>query len=248
MPAFLLPALMTGLSALAGGLGNREQKQQQSGTSTTNSNSTSTQNIDQTSMPSYDPLQLKMRDFLINQFYNRTRPEASQGLVNNYIGQGVNTINQAAGQQEQALSAALAARGLSYSPASGQALGQQQSNRIGQITGLQMQAPLLQDQIQQGRLTDFSSFLSGLPTGTHTTGTNTTNTVGQQNTQSQGTVTTPGNVLGGAFGGAAGMLANLYGQGAFGQQKKKVNLPSNTGNPISQVPQFGTSTGNPFQV
>lgn len=244
MAAFL-PFLMTGLSALAGGLGNREQKQQQSGTSNTTSNSTSTQNIDQSTNPTYDPLQLKMRDFLMNQFYNRTRPESTAGLVDNYIGGGVNTINNSSTQQEQALSAALAARGLSYSPVAAQAIGQQQSNRIGQITGLQMQAPLLQDQMQQSRLTDFSSFLKGLPTGTHTTGTNTTNTSGTQNTTQQGTVTTPGNVLGGAFGGAAGMLANLYGQGAFGQKNQKIKLPGNTGNPNFQMPDFSGGVGNP---
>lgn len=220
MPAFLLPALMTGLSALSGGLANRKQTQQQSGTSTTNSNSNSVQNIDQSTTPTYDPFQLQMRDFLMNQFYNRTNPNNINNLVQSTIGQGVNNINQSASGSEQALIAALAARGLSYSPVAGQAIGQQQSQRIGDIIGLQNQAPMMADQMQGQRLTDFSTFLRGLPTGTHTTGQNTTNTTGNQVTNSSGTFTQPGNVMGGAFGGAAGMLANLYGQGAFSNKKK----------------------------
>jgi len=252
MAAFL-PFLMTGLSALAGGLGNREQTQKSTGTSTTHSNQTTTgtSNVDTSTTPTYDPLQLQMRNFLLNQFYNRTNPNAINGLVDNYIGQGTNNINASASQQEQALSAALAARGLSYSPVAGQAIAQGQSNRIGQIIGLRNQAPLLNDQLQQSRLTDFSTFLKGLPTGTHTVGTTntTSNTTGDSTTNQQGSVTTPGNVLGGAFGGAAGMLANLYGQGAFGnktQQNKTPKFPANTGNPNFSMPQFPSNTGNPF--
>ena len=231
MGAFLLPALMTGLSAIGGGLLNKKQTQQQAGTSTTNSNNTSVANIDQSTTPTYDPLQLQMRNHLINQYFNRTRPESISGLVDNYIGGGVNDINRASSQQEMALQNALAARGLSYSPVAAQAISQQQSGRIGDIVGLQMQAPLLNDQLQQQRLTDFGTFMSRLPTGTHTTGTNTTNQTGQQTTNQQGTVTTPGNVLGGVFSGAARMLSSLYGQGAFNKQKP-FKTPNFTGQEV----------------
>lgn len=224
MPAIFLPALMAGLSAISGGLLNKKQTQQQSGTSDVTSNSTTntTQNIDQSSTPTYDPLQLQMRNFIMNQFFNRQNPNAINNLVQQHIGQGTNAINEGAQGSEQALQAALAARGLSYSPVAGQAIGQQQADRIGQITQLQGQAPLLADQMQGSRLTDFASFLKGLPTGTHTTGTNTSmgTTTGTQTGTSTGTMTTPGNVAGGAFGGAAGMLAHLYGRGAFGPTKK----------------------------
>lgn len=237
MPAFLLPALMTGLSAIGGGLLNKPQTQTQSGVSDSTSNSTThgTSNIDQSTTPTYDPLQLKMRDFLMSQFFNRQNPNSINNLVQQSIGQGTNAINEGAQGSEQALSAALASRGLSYSPVAGQAIGQQQSNRIGQITQLQGQAPMMQDQLQQQRLTDFSSFLKGLPTGTHTMGTTTqdSNTMGTQHGTSSGTGTTQGNVMGGAFAAGASTLANLYGQGAFNNKPK---IPTNSVSGLPKMP------------
>jgi hypothetical protein len=221
MPAFLVPAIMAGVSALQGYLANRSKKQQeteQAGTSSGTQNTTQTINTSSSTMPQYDPKQLQMRDFLMSQMYNRTNPNQIQGLVENYVGQGTNNINASAGQNEQALSAALAARGLSYSPVAGQAIGQAQNQRIGDIIGLRNQAPLLQDQIQQQRLTDFSTFMRGLPTGTSTTGSSTGTTTGTTTgaTQGTGSVSDPNvNPWTGALGTLSSTLANLYGQGAF---------------------------------
>lgn len=231
MPAILVPAIMAGISALSSYLANRKKKEQESEQQQqTNSTQNTLLNNTTDSTPTYDPLQLQMRNFLINTMFNRTNPNALHGLVNNYIGQGTNEINQSAGANEIALKNALAARGLSYSPVAGQALAQGQSNRIGQITGLNIQAPLLEDQLQQQRLTDFGTFMRGLPTGTHNVGTSvgTTTTTGNANTQ--GSITDPNrNPWAGALGAASQTLANLYGQGAFQTKPKKLGLNESGG-------------------
>lgn len=214
MAAFI-PALLSGLAGVGGGLLNRPQTTKIDNTTTTNNSSTGS--VTGSSLPVYDPNQLQMRNFLINQFYNQTNPAAIHGLVNNTINTGVNNINDAAGPQQQALQASLAARGLSYSGAAGTAEAQQQSGRIRDIFNLQNQAPLLENQLRQGNLTSFADFFKGLPTGTATQGTSQENTTGT--THQVGTQTGSGNVAGGAVSGAGSALALMYGLGAFGKTK-----------------------------
>lgn len=220
---FFVPALISGISALAGGLLNRKKELTQQGTSNTTNNFNQTSNVDTTSTPTYDPMQLAMRNQLLNQFSQRTQPGAVEGLVNSTISQGVNNINSGAQAQEQALRANLAQRGLSYSGTAGNAMAQQQSQRVGDVVGLRSQAPLLQNQFESQRLNDFSSFMKGLPTGTHTTGVNTSSGTGTSQGTTSGTTTDPGNPWGGMIGNLATSLSGLYGVGAFqdGENKNK---------------------------
>jgi hypothetical protein len=176
-------------------------------------------------MPTYDPLQLAMRNFLLNQFYTR----ANSGVgdqVNAYINQGVGNINNTSNTSEQAIKNLLASRGLSYSGAASTPLANAETQRISDVTNLRNQAPLLQDQLKRQNLTDFGSFLSGLPVGSTSAGTSYQNTQGSQHTDQTGTVTDPGNILGGAVSGAGSALAYLYGKGAFGGTK--ANNPNTT--------------------
>lgn len=216
----MFPALIAGISGIAGGLLNKPKTTQQNSNSTTNSSNDTNTNFNQQTNPVYDPLQLQMRNFLISQYQNRLNPSGIQHTVNDYIGQGVNNINSTANTNQQALSNTLAARGLSYSGAAGTALAGQESKRIGDITGLRNQESLLKDQLQQQRLTDFSTYMSSLPVGSQSSGTGYQQNLGTSHTNSVGTNYDPGNVLGGAVSGLGGSLAYLYGQGAFGNKTK----------------------------
>jgi hypothetical protein len=228
-----IPALIGGLSGLAGGLLNKPQKQATQ-TDTTSHNSSSSAASGST-LPVYDPYQLQMRNFLLNQYYNNTNPAAINQLVSSSINQGVNSINDSAGPQEQALRANLAARGLNFSGTAGTTLAGQQANRIGQITQLQGQAPLLRDQLQQRNLTSFSDYLSRLPVGQqfNQSGTNTSD--GTQHVQGNGTITSGGGALGGAIGGLGSSLGLMYGLGAFGGKSASSGVKSapNSGVPYN---------------
>lgn len=231
---FFIPALIAGASALGGLLGNRKQTSQQSGSSTTSGmqdfTGTQSNEFSNLSSPVYDPQQLQMRNFLLSQFYNRTNPETIKSITEAAINQGVNNYNQEYQGAEQALRGNLAMRGLQYSPAGANAEAQLQNSRIGNIIGLRNQAPLLQNQLQESALTDFSNFLTRLPFGTQSSGSSFGSTSGHQsstqNTESQGTVTQPGNMLGGLFGGLGSALAALYGQGAFQKGGGGLSIPN----------------------
>jgi hypothetical protein len=217
---FFVPALIAGASALAGALSNKEKDVKQTGSSTTNSTQTSTGATNFTNTPTYDPLQLQMRNYLLQNFFERAQPGAVDGLVDSTVNGGINNINSAGASNEMAIKNMLASRGLSYSPAAATPLAIANSNRLAQTTQLRNSAPILADQLQTGRLTSFANFLSGLPTG-QTGVTNTASTTeGAQHTDSAGNVIQPSNMLGGAVSNAAGTLAYLYGQGAFGGSKK----------------------------
>lgn len=214
MPLFI-PALIAGASALAGAFGNKDQHQQTGGSQSTNSTQTSTGATNFTNTPTYDPLQLQMRDFLLKNFFDRSQSGGIHDLVNSTVNSGVNNINTAGSSNELAIRNMLASRGLSYSPAASVPLANANSSRLAQITQLRNSAPILEDQIQSGRLTDFANFLKGLPTGS-TGVTNTASTTeGASHTDQAGNVNTTGNPLGGAISGGASTLALLYGMGAF---------------------------------
>lgn len=213
--AVFIPALIAGASALAGALGNRDQKQNTGGSATTNSTQTSTGATNYTNTPTYDPLQLQMRNFLLNQFFNRAQPGAVSGLVNSTIDSGVNNINRAGASNELAIRNMLASRGLSYSPSAAVPLANANSDRIAQITTLRNTAPILEDQLQSGRISDFANFWKGLPTGQTGVTNSASFTEGAQHTDQAGNVTVQGNPLGAATSNAASTLALLYGMGAF---------------------------------
>jgi len=210
-----VPALISGVSALAGGLLNKPKTTTQNTNQTTNISGDQSANSNANTAPVYDPLQLAMRNYLLGQFYQRSSPGAIGNQVGSYINQGVNNINESAGTNQAALSNMLASRGLSYSGAASTPLGMAESNRIGQITDLRNSAPILADQFQSKNLTDFASFLSGLPVGQKSASDAYSTSHQSTNTQGTGQMTDPGNILGGAVTGLGSSLAYLYGKGAF---------------------------------
>jgi hypothetical protein len=257
-----IPAIISGLVGLGGALFGEPQTT----TTNTSSNSTTNQSASQSgsasSLPNYDPLQLQMRNYLLNQFYQQTNPQAINSLVSNYVGTGTSNINANANGQQQNLNAYLGAQGLSYSPAAASAYGNANAGRVAQINQLQNSAVPLANQIQQQRLTNFAQYVSSLPVGQTSTSqsssSGTSNTSGTSNSTSTG----PNTSLASGISGGASTLAGLYGLGAFspsdtsGTSSSPVASPSlssfGTGpNPFSlpgQAPgqSFGSGTLNPF--
>lgn len=217
MPFPFIPAILAGIGALGGVLGNRsktatQQQQQnfnQSGNQYQSFSGTGTQT------PSYDPLGENLRQVLAQMYLGR----ASSGpdFMRNYESAGLEDINRGAESGRAILNKILAERGLSYSPAAATALGRVEENRIGRGIAFRNQLPLVQDELERERLTDLSGFFSRLPFGTSTTSTGTSTGVSSTGGTSSGTgaSTDPGNLLGGLTGGLGNMLAFLYGQGAF---------------------------------
>lgn len=219
MPAWLIPAAISGVSALAGLLGNRKKQAQQE----------STQTVNQQLMPQYDDKALYMRNLLMDQFNDRTR--LNEDFFQGYQNQGMQNINQASDALNRNIMQTLSARGLNSSSAGASSMVQAALNRLNQQSSFLNTIPLLKDQRQKENLAAASNFFTNLPTGRSITGT----------TTSKGTTTQPGNMLGGAFGALANSLFGLYGMGAFdskggGNSTTNIPIPSEGGI-------YGTPTG-----
>lgn len=105
--------------------------------------------------------------------------QLSNPSLQGYAASQTQGINNNANLQSQAVQNAMAARGLSTSPAAGTAQAGVESQRIGAITGMQQQLPLLQNQLNVSNLGAASGFLSSIPGLLGTTQTQTGSNVGQ---------------------------------------------------------------------
>jgi len=195
MASFAIPLAISGISALAGLFGNRAKQQQQTSTSTT----------DQTTRPEYDDKALYMRNLLMDQYLDRMRQ--NEDVYQGYTNEGIKQINQGSDITSRAIDNLLSARGLSGSSAGAASQISNQMNRGNQQASFLNSIPLLRDQRQQQNLLQGGQFFSSLPYAQHQTGT----------TTQKGTVTQPGNMLGGMLGSLGTTLGGLYGQGAFGK-------------------------------
>jgi hypothetical protein len=201
MASLAIPLALSGISALSGLFANRAKKQQEESTTT------QTKNIDQLNAPEYDPKTGAMRDILMNYYLDRLG--GSDDFFSKYRSQGLSDINRGSDAASQNIQNILANRGTSGTSAGVSSQIQGQLNRIMQQNQFLNQIPLMQDQRMSGLLGEASGFFKGLPVGQRTTGTDTSTST------TKGTVTQPGNMLGGAIGGLASSLGSLYGQGAF---------------------------------
>lgn len=214
---FFIPALIAGVGALAGALGNRSSKSTSDVSSKTDTTNDSTQNVDLSNMPNYTPEMAAYRDQILNALRNRF---ISGTDLSGYTTSSLQNINAASDLRTKAMNNILAARGLSNSPVSANALGRIESGRIGEQLNFMNSIPLLQRQLQGEDLDQFSQFFSSLPVGTRQTGTTTLHSTGTQNTTGTQTNTQPGNVLGGLFSGlGAGLAATLGRQYGANQQQ-----------------------------
>jgi hypothetical protein len=149
-----------------------------------------------TTTPSFDPAFLPLRDRLISDVMGRLRnPEQLSKLVEN---QRLQSTNQVFDTGMQGLMARLAERGLK-GPIEGAGIANMETGRMGALAGVLGETPLINRQFQQE---DFSNALRTMGMGVGSTTT--------------GTMTSGGNVAGGAFGGLGSMLGWMMGNGAFG--------------------------------
>lgn len=139
-----------------------------------------------------------------------------------YEAQQTQQINTNAGLQSQQVNNEMAARGLATSPVAATAAANINAQRTGAITGMQEQIPLIQQQLQTQNIGTAGNILNLLPKTSTQTQQQTGTTTQSQNTQQTGNTTNnasytqqmaqkSGGGIGGAIGGFASVLANLFG-------------------------------------
>lgn len=150
LPAFLIPALLTGAAGLGGFLGGRKRTQQQTGST----------------MPTLDPKFQSLQDLALSASMERLK---SGGLPPGYGAQGISRINRTFNVGRQGTLNDLTARGLSGGPESRGIMATLDAGRLGQISNFQTSLPLIERE-QAGMDLDRIVQLLGLGRGTSTTG------------------------------------------------------------------------------
>jgi hypothetical protein len=208
MPAWLIPALMTGASALAGLMGGRKKTTTETAEGNENTSAQTYRNIDMLNMPEYDPMVWK--DLLTTLGMLKERATTGADL-RGYAATGVQNINAASALKRKALDNILASRGLFRSPIAGSATTGLETDRISQVANFLNGIPLLQRQMQGEDLDRLGNFINSIKVGSRQTGSE--YTLGNQQTSSykKATGTDPGNMLAGLFSGAGAGLASIYG-------------------------------------
>ena len=208
-----IPALIAGLGGLGGLFGSKTQQQQ---TSTQNQQSGSTSNTSglNVNTPQLNPVASSGYEQLSSLFQNLLGKDPD---LSGYQAQQTGNINNLANQQQQNEQEILAAKGIT-GPAAATGAANVESQRVGSITNLQQQIPLLANQLQQQTAGNFLNVIKGMPVGnvTQTTGIQGQNSFSSQ--QGTGTQNNSQNPLAGLFGGLGNLLASLYGSGAFNSQ------------------------------
>jgi hypothetical protein len=169
-----------------------------------------------TSTPIEPPEFAGLRDMLIARAKSGLAPGSA--LPAGFIEGGIGNINRTADASRMNLDNSLTARGLSSSPIAGAGLINQEIARQGRINRFQnVDAPAYDQQLQQQNFTNAAGVFDSRRTGTESVGAG------------------PG-PAGGAFMGAAEILAKLYGSGRLGVggNKKASGI-----NPVLLPPDLG---------
>jgi hypothetical protein len=222
MPAWAIPAIISGISALGGLLGNRSQKQRSYQTSSehTDSSFNQSQNLfsEQTSGIRYDPYLYSLRQGLIDTA-NRGL-QGSGDFANAFVQQQIANANKKANLANAMFSSQLASRGLAGSTmATAAAQRVNEENRVNAILEAMNTLPLVQRQadIESSQLAN--QIFSSIPKETFTNSWQGGDIWGGQSSTSNreaiGEQTLPGNMAGGLFGSLGSILAFLWARGAF---------------------------------
>jgi len=222
MAAFAIPLAISGISALAGILGNRKKSATQENTTT--QNSSGTQLTDSSSTPMLTPEALGAYSQLFPALQNRVQQGAD---ISGYRDAGLRNINSSGEGARNRIIQALAARGLSNSPASAAILARQGDAQASESSNFLNNIPLLQRQMQGQDLDQLLRAASALPTGMRNVGS--VSTTGSATSKSTGTATQPGDMLGGLFSGLGQGLASTFGYQWALDQRKKLGIPSPSG-------------------
>jgi hypothetical protein len=233
MPAFAIPLAISGISALAGLLGNRKKQATQD--STTTQNTSGTENYDNYNTPILTPEAMQAYSTLFPQLQNRIQSGAD---LSGYTASGLRNITNTGENARNRIVQNLAARGLTNSPASAAIIARQGDTQAGETANFLNSVPLLQRQMQGQDLDQLLRAASALPTGMRQQGSSTRTGTSTSNTR--GTVTQPSDMLGGLFSGLGQGLASTYGYNWALEQRKKLGLP-----PTTQPTSTGSSGYDP---
>jgi hypothetical protein len=182
-----LPFIGPAISALAGLFGGRKQKQE----------AFNEQDSSQVTSPELSYNQRVLSDAMTRALIDRLYKDID---LSGYTSGGLQTINQASDARNKIISNILAARGLSFSPAAATQQTLAENARLADASSFLNTIPLLSRQLQTENIENLMRGFNILPTATRTSG----------STSQRGTQLIPGNMLGGAFSGAAqGLYAPL---------------------------------------
>ena len=217
----LVGGIGSGLAGLFGG--GKQQKVQTSGTITNNSSGSSSGSFNSSTNPNLTPLQQS----LITQFTQGASNLYNQSTnLQPYEASGMEQINQGSDAASKAMAANLASRGLTFSPAAGNAQTAATLARTGQQAQFANSIPLLGRQMQQQSLGQLMNAFQVIPTGTTSAGTTTQNSTQTQN----GTNLVSGNPIAGALSGAtSGGLTGFGLGGLYNYMQSSPSASSQTG-------------------
>ena len=135
----ILP-ILSALSGIGGFLGNQPQK------SSATNQSSSASSSNSTTTPDYDPLNLSLRDTLLDKYRQSLDQDPD---LSGYKAQGIAQIQSADDARTNAIKNSLASRGLSYSPIAAIAPSLSHGQEVGDISSFINSVPLLADSLRQ---------------------------------------------------------------------------------------------------
>lgn len=188
MASLAIPAVLAGVSGLAGLFGSKAQTTTSDGTNNSTSNT----------QYNFDPNQMRALNSLQQGYQNQLQGADLSG----YQTSGLKQINQTGNAAQTAIQNMLAQRGLSYSPAAATALTQQRIGQSGQQSDFLNSIPLLQYQMKTQALQNAGQFFNSQKIGSTQT-TNQTSHVTQKGS---------GNPVGGLFAGIGSGIASTLGK------------------------------------
>jgi hypothetical protein len=211
-----LPLAMMGISGLAGALGNRGQTQQQNSLTQRNAGSSfkTAQGRDASQTHILQPGAKALIDQITGGYMNLMQNDPN---LSGYASSGIQDINRVYDLQREATNENMAARGF-RGPIIGAANNANDARRFSEVARFRNQIPLLQRELQQQTMDRALQAFSAQPVDIMSSEFSGNEGYSNEfsNEASQGTGTTPGNMLGGGLGNLGNMLAFLFGQGAIG--------------------------------
>lgn len=211
-----IPAVLSGVSALAGLFGGQKKTPETTNHSTTNS--TGSTDYSNFNTPVLSDNQNQLADTFTRAALDKFR--AGAGDTSGYEAGGLKAINTQGDLRNKLVSNDLAKRGLSYSPAATAIQSSAENERLGQQTNFLDTIPAYQRGIETDNFNNLLKSFGVLPTATSQTGSQ--DSTQSSTTDQRGTQIIPGNPAAGFFGGLGAGLASPNGQPGGGNNLSSI--------------------------
>lgn len=208
----IVPAAISGLSALFGSKGQKTEQQGQRNTSSSTS-------FDNSSMPIWDEQTMLGRDVALQGMIGRSAGLPS--FLDAYQTHGIKGINDSTQAKRQIIENLMTSKGLGRTSMGASAIAGAEGDRINQITNFKSTVPLTGYEMSRQNDLDLGRFVASLPIGTRSTGMS--NSEGVEMTKGSGFASNPQN----PFDAISQMAAGLAGRGM-------ANMGGGGGNPSLQ--------------